>query len=121
MKSPCRAIFFELLVDVRPRAEFGTIGTFHKKLTKILCILPSCIFPVIVLHYNQEVKEMNFYFNDQIDVCAEEPWVVEYLIENGFCEDKDEALYGLHSRRNFHGWFDCDVSATIEAFFEKNA
>lgn len=64
---------------------------------------------------------MNFYFNDQIDVCAEEPWVVEYLIENGFCEDEDEALHGLRSCRNFYGWFDCEVSATIEAFFSKNA
>ena len=63
---------------------------------------------------------MNFYFNDQIDVCAEEPWVVEYLIESGLCKDEDEALHGLHSVWNFHGWFGCEVSATIEAFFEKN-
>lgn len=64
---------------------------------------------------------MNFYYNDEINVCAEESWVVEYLIENGFCEDEDEALDGLHRCRNFYGWFDCEVSATIEAFFEKNA
>lgn len=60
---------------------------------------------------------MRFYFNDQINVCAEEPWVVDYLIENGFCEDEAEALYSLHTCRNFEGWFDCEVSPTIEELF----
>lgn len=60
---------------------------------------------------------MRFYFNDQINVCAEEPWVVNYLIENGFCEDEAEALDGLHTRRNFCGWFDCEVSPAIEESF----
>ena len=46
---------------------------------------------------------MRFYFNDEINVCAEEPWVVGYLIENGFCEDETEALDGLHTRRSFGG------------------
>ena len=62
---------------------------------------------------------MNFYFNKEIGVCAEEPWVVEYLIKNGFCEDEDEALYGLHFSRDCYGWFDCEVSATIAKFFEE--
>lgn len=60
---------------------------------------------------------MRFYFNDQINVCAEEPWVVDYLIENGFCEDEAEALYSLHTCRNFGGWFDCKVSHAIEELF----
>ena len=34
---------------------------------------------------------MRFYYNDEINVCAEEPWVIDYLIENGFCEDEAEA------------------------------
>ena len=63
---------------------------------------------------------MRFYFNDQIDVCAEEPWVVNYLIENGFCENEAEALEELHTRRNFHGWFDCEVSPAIEESFTKD-
>ena len=63
---------------------------------------------------------MRFYFNDQIDVCAEEPWVVNYLVENGFCEDEAEALEELHTRRNFHGWFDCEVSSAIEESFIKD-
>ena len=63
---------------------------------------------------------MRFYFNDQIDVCAEEPCVVNYLIENGFCENEAEALEELHTRRNFHGWFDCEVSPAIEESFTKD-
>ena len=62
---------------------------------------------------------MRFYFNDQINVCAEESWVVDYLIENGFCEDEAEALYSLHTCRNFGGWFDCEVSPTIEELFSE--
>lgn len=60
---------------------------------------------------------MRFYFNYQIDVCAEEPWVVNYLIENGFCKDETEALDGLHTCRNFWDWFDCEVSPAIEELF----
>lgn len=62
---------------------------------------------------------MRFYFNDQINVCAEESWVVDYLVENGFCENEAEALDNLHTRRNFGGWFDCEVSPTIEGLFPK--
>lgn len=60
---------------------------------------------------------MKFYFNDQIDVCAEEPWVVDYLVENGFCEDETEALDSLRTRRHFGGWFNCEVSPAIEELF----
>ena len=62
---------------------------------------------------------MRFYFNDEINICAEEPWVVGYLIENGFCEDETEALDSLHTRRSFCGWFDCEVSPTIDELFQK--
>ena len=62
---------------------------------------------------------MRFYFNDQINVCAEESWVIDYLIENGFCEDETEALDGLHTCRSFGGWFDCEVSPAIEELFQK--
>ena len=60
---------------------------------------------------------MEFYFNVQIDVCAEEPWVVDYLIENGYCKDEAEALSELHTRRHFGGWFKCEVSPAIEESF----
>ena len=63
---------------------------------------------------------MRFYFNDQINVCAEEPWVVDYLVENGFCEDEAEAIEELHTRRYFGGGFDCEVSSAIEESFVKD-
>ena len=63
---------------------------------------------------------MRFYFNDQINICAEEPWVVDYLVENGFCEDEAEAIEELHTRRYFGGWFDCEVSLAIEESFVKD-
>ena len=57
---------------------------------------------------------MNFYYNIHMGVCAEENWVVDFLIENEDCEDREEALIGLHSYREFYGWVDCEVSNTIE-------
>lgn len=56
---------------------------------------------------------MNFYYNFQMGVCAEENWVVDYLIEIGCCEDREEALEGLRVCREFYGWIDCEVSNTI--------
>ena len=40
------------------------------------------------------------------------------LIADGI--DEAEALEELHTRRNFHGWFDCEVSPAIEESFVKN-
>ena len=56
---------------------------------------------------------MNFYYNLGTNVCAEEKWVVEYLVINGEVETEEEALVGLHSCREFCGWIDCEVSNTI--------
>lgn len=57
---------------------------------------------------------MNFYYNLGANVCAEEKWVVAYLVINGEVETEEEALVGLHSCREFCGWIDCEVSNTIE-------
>lgn len=65
------------------------------------------------------MNKPRFYFNDQINVCAEEKWVVDYLVENGYCETEEEAIDNLHTCRNFGGWFDCEVSNTIEELFNK--
>jgi hypothetical protein len=65
------------------------------------------------------MNEVRFYFNDQINVCAEENWVVGYLIENGYCETKEEAIDNLRTRSNFEGWFDSEVSDTIEELFNR--
>ena len=59
------------------------------------------------------METVNFYYNININICAEEDWVVGFLVENEDCENKEEALEGLHSCREFYGWIDCDVSNTI--------
>ena len=61
---------------------------------------------------------MNFYYNMGMSLCADENWVIEYLVINGIVENEDEALIGLHSCREFHGWFDCEVSNSIADKFE---
>jgi hypothetical protein len=53
-------------------------------------------------------------------VCAEESWVVDYLIVNGYCEDKEEALESLRTYRGFYGWIDCEVSNTIEELINEH-
>lgn len=57
---------------------------------------------------------VNFYYNVQMGVCAEKNWVVDFLVESEYCEDREEALAGLETCREFYGWIDCEVSNTIE-------
>ena len=59
------------------------------------------------------METVNFYYNINMNICAEEDWVVDFLIENEDCENKEEAFDGLRSCREFYGWIDCDVSNTI--------
>lgn len=61
-----------------------------------------------------EDRRMNFYYNIRMEVCAEENWVVDFLVENEECEDREEALEGLRSCKKFYGWVSCEVSDTIE-------
>ena len=65
------------------------------------------------------MDELRFYFNDQINVFAEEKWVIGYLVENGYCKTEEEAIDNLHTRRYFGGWFECEVSNTIEELFNQ--
>lgn len=57
---------------------------------------------------------MRFYHNNNINVTAEEDWVVDYLIESGQVENREEAYEDLRGLREFCGWCDCQVSNTIE-------
>lgn len=57
---------------------------------------------------------MKFYYHLDENICAEESWVAKYLVNNGEVETEEEAIMGLHSCREFCGWFDCEVSNTIE-------
>lgn len=59
------------------------------------------------------METVNFYYNINMNICAEEDWVAGFLVENEDCENKEEALDGLRSCREFCGWIDCDVSNTI--------
>lgn len=56
---------------------------------------------------------MNFYYCPSMNTCAEEKWVVDYLVINGYCMNEEEALEGLHHKRVFFDWFCCEVSNTI--------
>lgn len=57
---------------------------------------------------------MRFYHNNNINVTAEESWVIDYLIESGQSENREEAAENLQGLREYCGWYDCEVSNTIE-------
>lgn len=56
---------------------------------------------------------MRFYYNDDMNLCADRDWVVEYLFMGGMVESRQDAEDGLDVYRSFFGWYDCDVSDTI--------
>lgn len=56
---------------------------------------------------------MRFYYNAGMNLCADENWLVEYLVINENVENEDEARRGLRSCREFHGWFECEVANSI--------
>ena len=56
---------------------------------------------------------MNFYYHLGKNLCAEESWVVAYLIENTDSDEEATIIQALRSRREFYGWFKCEVSNTI--------
>ena len=60
---------------------------------------------------------MRFYYNNDINICAEEPWVAEYLFLEEAVDSIEEAIEALHSKREFYGWFECEVSNTIKHNF----
>lgn len=63
---------------------------------------------------------MRFYYNGDMNICADRNWVVEYLFMGGMVESREEAESGLDICRSFFGWYDCEVSNTIENLFKKN-
>ena len=60
---------------------------------------------------------MRFYYNSELNLCAEEPWVAGYLYYHGAVDSTEEALENLRTKREFYGWFDCEVSDTIAEHF----
>ena len=57
--------------------------------------------------------ETKFYYNLSLNLCAEEEWVAEYLFFHNEVDSRTEALEGLHTCREFRGWYECQVSNTI--------
>ncbi len=57
---------------------------------------------------------MKFYHNNGLNLTAEEEWVVDYLYQSGQVDGRDEAREGLDTKREFCGWYECEVSNTIE-------
>lgn len=57
---------------------------------------------------------MKFYHNKHTNITAEEQWVADYLYQSGQVESREEAIEELQSRREFCGWYECEVSNTIE-------
>ena len=62
---------------------------------------------------------MRFYYNANMNICAEENWVTDYLFIGGMIESREEALEELRTKHEVFGWFECEVSNTIdEKFFD---
>ena len=61
---------------------------------------------------------MRFYYNADMNVCADETWAADYLFINGMFESREEALEELRTKHEVYGWFEYEVSNTIaEKFF----
>lgn len=62
---------------------------------------------------------MRFYYNEGMNICAEETWVTDYLYMDGMFDSREEALEELRTKHEVYGWFECEVSNTIaEKFYE---
>jgi len=62
---------------------------------------------------------MRFYYNISLAICAEEQWVIDYIFN---CDEeltKEEIQEELRSRFQYEGWFECEVSNTIEEQMNK--
>ena len=42
---------------------------------------------------------MRFYYNSGLNMCAEEPWIVDYLYYKGAVNSREEELEGLPTKR----------------------
>ena len=58
-----------------------------------------------------------FFYNKDTNVCADMSWVVDYIYISGQAESREEAEENLLSKREYCGWYECEVSHTIEDLF----
>ena len=48
---------------------------------------------------------MRFYYNADMNICAEEIWVTDYLFMGGMVKSREEALEELRTKHEVYGWF----------------
>lgn len=57
---------------------------------------------------------MKFYYNPNLNICAEELWVLDFLVIDCKIRDVEEGQEWLKTHEDIFGWHKCTVSATIE-------
>lgn len=60
---------------------------------------------------------MKFYFNDDYNKCMDEDSLIEFIQDIAEIEDPEIIRDELHSRREFCGWYECEVSGSIRSKF----
>ena len=61
---------------------------------------------------------MRFYFNVDMNLCAEEDSVADFLSES--FDSKEKAIEELRTRHEVCGWYECEVSIAIENLFNSH-
>lgn len=61
---------------------------------------------------------MRFYFNQDLNTCADENWVISYIQAENPDFESNDIKEELHTKRNYFGWYDCQVSNTIQEKFD---
>lgn len=56
--------------------------------------------------------EDKYFFNTDLNICAELEWVTDYLVYNAGI-DRKEATENLMTKREYEGWSECSISDTI--------
>lgn len=68
--------------------------------------------------FESEGDKMTFYFNGELNVCADETWVADYLYMSGAYDSRDEAIFALRTQHEVYGWWECEVSNSISEKFD---
>lgn len=61
---------------------------------------------------------MRFYFNQDLNTCADENWVISYIQAENPDFESNDIKEELHTKRSYFGWYDCQVSNTIQEKFD---
>lgn len=59
---------------------------------------------------------MKFYFNEDENTCMDEDSLISYL-NDLYGDSKEDIREELHSRGDYYGWYECEVSDTIKEKF----